>query len=290
MRKNPRVSVLMPVYNVEKYVATAIESILDQTFADFEFVIINDGSTDETAKIIKKYAKCDKRIKFINHAKNRGVVSTRNELLNMATGEYAAFQDGDDMSLPNRLWTQVDFLDKNPDVAVVSAALCKVPGNEIVRELKNPGILDFYIANPVPNAVAMFRMKDINKYNLRFDKRFKTAEDYDFWWRAARVMKIHVLPNVLYLYRILNTSLSHGNPDLSRSNNIIRSEILDRLSGDEFWRIKIAPKYRVMLFGIIPILKVKRTRIYLFGFIPLLKMRNMWWCLFDCIPVCKLKA
>lgn len=286
----PRVSVLMPAYNVEEYIAKSIESILNQTFTDFEFIIINDGSTDGTARIIKEYAKKDKRIKFINHAKNRGVAFVRNELLDNVSGEYAAFQDSDDISLSERLSVQVDFLDRNPDVSVVSASLRTLPQNEIRQVKTNPGIIDFYIANPVPNAVAMFRIKDINKYGLRFNPEFETAEDYDFWQRVARVLKIYVLPDVLYIYRILGNSSCHGNKQLDKYVRIIRLDILDYLTHDSFWRTKISPKYNVMLFGIVPVIKVKRERIYLFGFIPLLKMKNMWWYLFDCVPVCKLKV
>lgn len=288
-KKTPKVSVLMPAYNVEKYVAEAIESILRQTFTDFEFIIINDGSTDKTGNIIQQYAKKDKRIKFIDHTKNRGISNVRNELLNTATGEYAAFCDSDDISLPERLKVQVDFLDKNPDISVVSANLRTIPENKVWSVIEKPGILDFYIANPVPNAVAMFRMADINKYGLRFDKKYQTAEDYDFWARVGRVMKIRVLPDVLYVYRILDKSLYHGNAKIAQYDEVIRSEILDYLTHDPFYRAKIAPKYYVMLFGVIPLLKVKRDRIYLFGFVPLLKMRNMWWRLFDFIPVCKIK-
>lgn len=286
----PRVSVLMPAYNVEKYVGEAIESILNQTFKDFEFIVINDGSTDDTAKIIQEYAKKDKRIHFINHKKNRGIADVRNELLNMAVGEYCAYQDSDDISLPDRLRIQVDFLDKNPEISVVSASLRTIPQNEDWHIIKNPGILDFYVANPIPNAVAMFRKKDIEKYGLSYNKKYKTAEDYDFWQRVARVMKIRVLPDVLYMYRILDTSLSHKNNKLvNHFDNIIRADLLDFLTGDAFLRMKIAPKYYVMLFGFIPLFKVKRKHIYLFGFIPLLKIHNMWCYLFDFIPIFKLK-
>ena len=284
----PRVSVLMPAYNVEQYVGEAIESILNQTFTDFEFIIINDGSTDGTADIIRKYAKSDKRIKFINHEKNHGVAHTRNELLDTALGEYGAFHDSDDISLPDRLQIQVDFLDNHPNISVVSAFMQTTPDNKLLTSMQNFGILDFYISNPMPNAAAMFRMQDINKNHLRFDTKLKTAEDYDFWQKATRLLKIYVLPKVLYIYRILNTSLCHNNPDLADCNKIIRDEILDFLTHNPFYRAKIAPRYRIMLFGIIPLLKVKRERIYLFDFIPLLKMKNMWWRLFDLIPVCKI--
>ena len=97
MKKQIKVSVLMPAYNVEKYVGEAIESILNQTFKDFEFIIINDGSTDNTPKIIKEYAKKDKRIKFIDNKKNKGFIASLNECLDNATGEYVAKMDSDDI-------------------------------------------------------------------------------------------------------------------------------------------------------------------------------------------------
>ena len=112
----PCVSVLMPAYNVEKYVGAAIESILNQTFSDFEFIIINDGSTDDTANIIKKYAAQDKRIRFIDNHENRGFIARLNDCLDLARGKYVAKMDSDDISLPERFAKQVDFLNTNPDV------------------------------------------------------------------------------------------------------------------------------------------------------------------------------
>jgi glycosyltransferase involved in cell wall biosynthesis len=101
--KTPRISVVMPAYNSERYIGEAIESILNQTFTDFEFIIINDGSMDDTAKIVLQYANKDKRIKFINNKDNRGIVSVLNQGLDLAKGEYIARMDSDDISLPTRL-------------------------------------------------------------------------------------------------------------------------------------------------------------------------------------------
>lgn len=288
MKSAPRVSVLMPAYNSEEYIGEAIESILNQTFTDFEFIIINDGSTDNTVNIIRKYAKQDKRIKFINHKNNRGVAYIRNELLDNAIGEYGTFFDSDDISLPKRLQTQVDFLNNNPDISIVGAFMQTIPANKLWNTLQNPGILDLYIANPIPNTAVMFRMQDINNHNLRFDVTFKTAEDYDYWQRVIKVLKIHILPEVLVYYRVMKPSLSHNNPDLEKYECIVRRKILDFLTGNPFYRAKLAQKYNIMLFGVIPLLKAKRERIYLFNFIPLLKMKNMWWYLFDLIPVFKI--
>ena len=119
MFKKPKVSVLMPVYNTkEAYLRTAIESILKQTFTDFEFLIMNDNSTDKNVeKVILSYK--DPRISYSKNNKNLGISGARNKLVDMAHGEYLAIMDHDDESLPERFQKQVDFLDAHPDVGVV---------------------------------------------------------------------------------------------------------------------------------------------------------------------------
>ena len=104
----------MPVYNGEKYLAEAIESILTQTFADFEFVIVDDGSQDGSAAIIRDYAKRDERIRVIRHERNQGVTTARNSGIAASRGEFIAAMDHDDISLPQRLEKQVDFLQSHP--------------------------------------------------------------------------------------------------------------------------------------------------------------------------------
>ena len=118
-KKSPLISVLMPVYNSEKYVAEAIESILCQTYKDFEFIIINDASTDSSLKIIAKYAKQDKRIKLINNKKNVKISASLNKGLSIAKGKYIARMDSDDISLPSRFELQTKFLADNPAVGIV---------------------------------------------------------------------------------------------------------------------------------------------------------------------------
>ena len=285
--KKPIVSVLMPAYNSEKYIAESIESILNQTFKDFEFIIINDGSTDNTANIVREYAANDPRIKFIDNKKNQGVAKIRNELLNAANGQYLAYQDSDDISLPHRLKIQVDFLDSHPDISVVGAALECFPKYEKMDWIRNPKLLDFYFGNSVPNPVAMLRKQDIDKYNLKYNETYQTCEDYDFWVRCVRFLKIHNLPNVLLKYRVLDNSLSHNNPNLEKYDKIIRDELINSLTDNEMIKSKLSPKYNQYLFGFIPLFRIKRKRIYLFCFIPFLKLRGMWWNLFGIIPFIK---
>ena len=117
--KNPRITVLMSVYNGEKYLKEAIDSVLSQTFKDFEVLIINDGSIDKTSKILKTYK--DPRIRIINNKKNIGLTKSLNKGLKLARGEYIARMDDDDVSKPNRLEKQFEFMEKNSKYAVVGS-------------------------------------------------------------------------------------------------------------------------------------------------------------------------
>lgn len=280
----------MPAYNAARWIADAIDSILRQTFSDFEFIIINDGSTDDTARVVREYATRDPRIKFIDNVQNRGVAHIRNQLLDMATGEYIAFQDADDISHPNRLDTQVRFLDAHPDVSVCGTGMHAFPNDEIIIYPRCPKILDFYTANMVSNPTVMMRRRDIDAHKLRFNPDFTTAEDYDFWVRLVKNLNIYNIPDVLLEYRVVQTSLSHNNPKLDKFNDIIRTRIMDDITTDEITRMRLGARRRAMLFGIFPVLKIKPTRIYLFDVIPVMKLRGMWWYLFDFIPLIKLKG
>lgn len=284
----PRVSVLMPVYNTdEEFLRPAIESILGQTYQDFEFVILNDGSTNNAASVIHEYVIRDNRIRFINNPNNRGVGVGRNVLLDAACGEFIAYNDSDDISYPHRLETQVKFLDSNPDITVVGCAMKTIPSNRVITCPPNPKILDFYIANMVANPSVMFRRADINCANIRYNPEYTTAEDYDFWAHVARCFNIQNLSDVLVMYREQETSLSHNNPQMFHNNRIIQSKILDYLTDCPQLRLFLAPSHRVYVFGFLPVLKIKRTRIYLFDVLPLFKLRGKWWCLFDVIPMYK---
>lgn len=117
--QNPQISIVMPVYNRENLVEFAIESILNQTFIDFEFIIVNDGSTDKTLEKILSFE--DNRIKIINNQKNSGIVFSRNIGITSALGNYISMFDSDDIALPNKLEIQYNFLEKNPEFAMVGS-------------------------------------------------------------------------------------------------------------------------------------------------------------------------
>ncbi|TXJ00169.1 MAG: glycosyltransferase family 2 protein [Neisseriales bacterium] len=114
----PIISVVMPVYNAEKYITEAVESILNQTYSDFEFIIIDDCSTDSSYQILQKYAEKDKRIRIFRNDTNRKQAYTKNFAIKLAKGKFIAFMDADDISLPARFTKQVTFMESHPDIGV----------------------------------------------------------------------------------------------------------------------------------------------------------------------------
>ena len=294
MQKTPRVSVIMPAYNVEKYVGEAIESILNQTFTDFEFIIINDGSTDDTAKIINKYAQKDNRIRFINRVDNRGFIASLNECLDVARGEFIAKMDSDDISLPERLKKQVDFLDRNPDVGMVGCGFKKFgSANHVCFHPERVTIIDFMYG--CATTIFLARREIIEKHNLRFDSQYFAAEDMEFYSRFVRFAKIANLQEVLYLYRCHDNSVSVQKTDIQRqTTERIRWDVANFLTTDSFIADKFLKMYRWFKIANIPIIKIKtynlyRSKYYLFGFFPLVLIVRDSFYLFGFIKIGSIK-
>ena len=293
-----KISVLMPVYNAEKYIAEAIDSILAQTFTDFEFIIINDGSTDKTAEIIRSYK--DPRIVFVDNEKNQGLITVLNQGLNMARGEYIARMDADDISFPERFAEQIEFMDAHPDVGLLGAQL-QMFGDRHWKSAypEKIGILD---ANNINHPTVMLRKSVFDKYNLHYDHDYIAAEDYELWSRVVRYTKIVNLPDVLLKYRWHSANESVKKKKLQLKNTMrIQENVLDYISGTEktknllrfFIGSENGTGATIWLFWIIPILRIKSIRsskkIYLFGIIPLLKIKKGTILLFHIIPIGKIR-
>lgn len=203
-----KVSVIMPVYNAERYVASAIESILNQTFTDFEFIIINDGSSYSTAEIVKCYN--DERIVFINNSENQGIVKVLNQGLALCKGMYIARMDSDDISLPQRFEKQVAYLDSHPDVGILGTSMIAFSENHAEKVLKKKHVtyLDTILCCPIVHPSVMMRKSVIEEHNLLYRPEYKHAEDYDLWARAVRYTKIENLPDILLKYRYHDSNIS----------------------------------------------------------------------------------
>lgn len=288
--KVPYISVLMSAYNSEKYIAEAIESILNQTFTDFEFVIINDGSTDHTPEIIAEYARRDKRIKFINNKKNAGIISALNQGLEFCHGKYIARMDSDDISLPTRFATQVEYLDAHPECGACSSWAEKFGSNiikdKILTYMPTVKLLDFLIyGDRVLNPGSMIRRSVIVDNNIKYDPQYKYAEDYKFWTEIVKHAEIHNLQEILLNYRWHdgNVSVTHRKTQLESAEQIRRSILLELLSYEhdieKMLRMTREVHERFYLFGILPIIRRKqysitKTKYYLFEKIPLIKEKD----------------
>lgn len=207
----PKISVVMPAYNAEKYIGEAIESILNQTFKDFEFIIINDGSVDHTKEIIQKYN--DSRIVLLENDKNRGIVLSLNKGLDAATGEYIARMDADDIALMNRLERQAEYLDEHKDIGVLGTGICifgeKIKEQKRVFTTNSEQLKAELIFNPcIAHPTVMIRKSVLQKYNLKYNTEFAGAEDYYLWWNIAKVSKIATLPDILLDYRIHESQIT----------------------------------------------------------------------------------
>jgi len=210
----PRVTVLMPVYNAERYLRPALESILAQTFGDFEFLIINDGSSDGSRKVIESYT--DPRIKLVDNPHNMGLAKTLNQGLSLAAGDLIARQDADDMSYPDRLRQQVEFLDSHPETALVGtqARIIDVEGRPTGlsyydRCCEHESIRwDLLFGNSFTHTSVMFRRKIVAGEMGGYDESFIYEQDYDLWSRIASRHGVMNIPLTLVDYRIHPFSMS----------------------------------------------------------------------------------
>lgn len=226
MMNKPLVSVIMPVYNSELYLKEAIESIVNQTYENFELIIIDDGSSDNSVSIVKSIN--SEKIKLVINEKNLGVSATRNKGLNLAKGEYIALMDSDDISLPKRLEIQVNFLETNLDYGLISSyyesfrvgffgikkRVRKLPLND--KQIK----VNLLFFNVICCPSAMIRKNVIIKNNLFFDEKLRMSEDFDLWKKISKVSKIANIGEVLLRYR------KHPNNTIKNRINLDKSFLI----------------------------------------------------------------
>jgi glycosyltransferase involved in cell wall biosynthesis len=212
IENNPAISVIMPNYNNEKYLPEAIESILNQTYKNFEFIIIDDHSKDSSWKIIQNYAGKDNRIKAFRNEKNLKIVKTRNKGFNLMSpnSKYIAIFDSDDISMPERLGKQVAFLEKNPDYGLVGSHTLIIDENsEIIGYRKYETDFKKIIKNMLKKNQFAQPSVMIKKSALLntgyYDDEFEVCEDYDLWFKFAKNYKIINIDEFLLKYRISNT-------------------------------------------------------------------------------------
>jgi len=226
----------MPVFNAGEYLQEAIASILSQTYGDFEFLVIDDGSTDGSQDIIRSFS--DRRIRFVQNGLNQGVAVTLNKGMEMASGEYIARMDGDDISLPHRIETQLQLLEKKTWLGICGSWV-KTQNfhgkGHIIRFPLDSETINAYIVfnNPVNHPVVMMRRDMLVKHQLRYNPACIAAQDYEFWSRCLHCFDFENIDKVLLVWRINNSGVTHRNFSASNSVAInVQKRELQRLGID----------------------------------------------------------
>ncbi len=256
MSNLPVISVLLPVYNGGAYLEDAIESILNQTFTNFEFIIIDDGSTDSSLQVIQKYEKRDSRIRLVTR-ENRGLVSTLNELVDMASGVWVARMDSDDIALPARFERQMAWLEKTgADVCGSWVRRFGTTDQRIVRKHQSDAAIktELLFGSPFVHPSVIIRSSLIKKFP--FDATWVKAEDYDLWIRAAEAgWKMTNVPEVLLHYRVHSAQVSTSAAELQQLQGqklrrgywyfVFNSMNLDNKSIDDTLKIFNIPLFEI---------------------------------------------
>lgn len=210
---NNEITVIMPVYNSEKYLQQAIDSVLDQTYKDFSFIIINDGSSDTSAKIIKNFK--DQRILYIENDSNKGIVYSLNKGLDLAKSKYIVRMDADDICEKNRLKIQYEYMEKNTDIWLLGCSAYKIDKDgkrigELCPSSESENIKTMLLFNnPIIHPSVMLRRKEVLNYCSKYEPKHVASEDYGMWCKlASSDGRIEILPEKLLNYRVSEGSIT----------------------------------------------------------------------------------
>jgi len=226
MNPEPLVSIIMPCYNAERFLKKAIESMLNQTFTDFEFIIIDDCSTDRSAAIIHEYIKDDPRIRYIKNDKNRGVASSLNIGINNSNGKFIARMDADDISAPERLKKQIEHMKNNPD--------CVACGSDIIIINEHGSIIgsrkylysnktikkNIHRASCFAHPTVIIRAETLRNNGLLYSISLPWVEDFDLWFKLSEHGEFSNLEESLLYYRLSSSSVKNSHCKESLRNTI----------------------------------------------------------------------
>ena len=250
MMNNPKISVIIPVYNGEKYIEEAIESILAQTYKNVELIVINDGSTDKSFEKIKPYLTLQ-HIRYIEQ-KNKGTAAARNAGIRNSSGEYIAFLDHDDLWLPYKLEHQVEYMRENPEIGLVHGkfAFIDKSGKSLQKKRKFIGISgmcfqDLFLLNRIGLVTVLIRRECIQKAGY-FDEEIKFCEDYAMWLRISRYFPVGYIDRELSLRRIHESNKSHNSIQQKTDTLKILKKMLQEFP--DTWRIVGKQRVKERLF------------------------------------------
>lgn len=261
------VSILLPVYNSEKYVAVAIESILNQTFTDFEFIIIDDCSSDTSWEIIQKYSRNDRRIVALRNEINLGGCNTLNKGLQLSKGKYIARLDNDDWSYPDRLKKQFNFMEAHPDVGIVGGAMELINESGEVIGKRKYNLSDFEIRkkifrySPFSHPLTMIRRSVIDKVG-GYNPEYAPADDYELYFRIGKEAKFANLADVLLQYRVVQGSMTFS---LTKKMELTTIKARYLYSKDNCYKFNMADQLYNSIHYLSVFIIPPKIKIYLFN-------------------------
>ena len=232
-----KVSVVMPVYNTpDEVLKEAVESILNQTYKDFELLIINNGSCSDIKTVIDKYS--DSRIKYYEIKENHGVAAARNLGIEKMSGEYYAVMDSDDIASPDRLEKQVQIFEAEPDVLLCASWFKRFPEEVVVKAPLKPGLLDFLKRDFLGHSTVMIRIG--NKKEFLYKEEYEVCDDIEFYSRLIMKGRFYVIPEALVNYRFEGKGIS-----IKKSNKVsecakkVKNQQMEFLTSDKKLQKKI---------------------------------------------------
>ncbi len=248
----PAVTVVMTAYNGEAYIAEAIRGVLEQTFGDFELLVIDDGSSDRTVEIIKSFD--DPRLVFVQNEHNIGISNTRNRGTELARGRYLAAHDQDDISYADRLRHQVSVLDADPGVVLVTGEVDSIPpdrGRSALTEVPSPAVLSWtlFTGSQVTHSTICVRLAALRDNGLRYEQKYHYAEDFELFHRLSEVGKLVMVPQTLGAYRRHDSNASRLKRDEMTANgrSFLRTRYNEYLGPDAVSADEMVSVWRVMV-------------------------------------------
>lgn len=238
----PKISTLMSVYNTpEKWLRNAIESILSQTFNDFEFIIVLDKPTDNSAEVVKEYAAKDKRVIVLENSENQGLTKNLNKGLAIARGKYIARMDSDDVAFKHRFEKQYQYMEAHPEVVALGTQVCtsldpehameKFPVSDWTPDADVLKIRMLFHNVGLPHPTSMFRHDLMIQHGITYDERIKKSQDYKLWVDLMPYGKICMLNEVLLMYRVHEGQISTNKTNQYQYAHMVSLELAEKLLG-----------------------------------------------------------
>lgn len=270
------VSVVIPVYNAERYLKECLESVMNQTYKNLQIVVVDDASTDRSKEIIKEFGHKDKRVIILSNETNLGISKTRNVGLSIAIGDYYAPMDSDDVIEPNKMEMLVKFLDENPDYIVVGSSVKIIDANSQLIGWREYPLTHEKIMRTIPfrspfaHTATLIRLENLPKSSL-YDEKFNECEDYLLWHKLMRLGLLRNLNEYLTSYRIATTQSTY-----KKARNIIinLAKIQKENVNEKYFSKMTVIKSKINLLYLLALLAIPKKLVFLVFYMRYIKFKQ----------------